>query len=422
MNRLLDLATLKLRNEESDPTLMREKLYVDLLNSMGVPAQQTTYIRLYFNGTPVGLFVAVEEMKKHWIKSVLHPAVKKAKTGALWKMNSCCGQEGNLQWLGPTTKSYVVGDIYKNILPGPNPKDNIMQDLIKFMADLKAYDPKKVKNPVAYWDQRLDLNVFLRSMAMEYLAGSWDSYWHKGSNYQIYNDPVTGKWTWLPTDFDDTFGNSFDGKVESYKTIPKVNSKGFESPLTQKLIVETPEINKMFEAILKETVNYAFKPAAVAPRLQAYKNMIATDVAWDRSLKRVSKGKNKNFKAEDLTKGLGMGVNNEWGLMNWVEKRSTQVQKDLGFKAVPGNPTKLNYHAMTTLGSPYGTVAKQEAAPQPAPQPAAVPVNPTTNSGNSATIPIDEAGTKMENVNSAEVLKGNWAGLGAVLVMIVIIL
>lgn len=64
--RLLGLAALKLRNEETDATLMREKLYVDMLNSLGVPAKQAAYARLYFNGRPVGLFVGMDEMKKHW--------------------------------------------------------------------------------------------------------------------------------------------------------------------------------------------------------------------------------------------------------------------------------------------------------------------------------------------------------------------
>ena len=72
----------------------------------------------------------MEEMKKHWIKKVLHPNVKKVKAGALWKMNSCYGHEGNLEWLGSTAKSNVVGDIYKDILLGKNPKDDMMADLI----------------------------------------------------------------------------------------------------------------------------------------------------------------------------------------------------------------------------------------------------------------------------------------------------
>ena len=120
-NRLLDLALLKLRSEETDATMMREKLYVDILNSLGIPAQQAAYVRLFLNNQPIGLYVAMEEMKKHWTKKVLHPNVKKVKAGALKKMNSCYGHEGNLEWLGSTAKSNVVGDIYKDILLGKNP-------------------------------------------------------------------------------------------------------------------------------------------------------------------------------------------------------------------------------------------------------------------------------------------------------------
>ncbi|KAG9067948.1 hypothetical protein KI688_011539 [Linnemannia hyalina] len=360
-NRLLDLATLKLRSEETDATMMREKLYVDILNSLGVPAQQATYVRLFLNNQPIGLYVAMEEMKKHWIKKVLHPNVKKVKAGALWKMNSCCGFEGNLEWLGPTTKSYVVEDIYKNILPGKNPKDDQMADLITFMKDLKDFDPKKVKDPIAYWEERMDLEVFLKSMAMEHLAGTWDGYWKSGSNYQIYHDPITNKWIWLPTDFDDTFGTSFDGKIESYRAIPKKNEEGFESPLAQKLIIETPLINARFEQILKDTINTVFKPEALGPRIEGYKKMIQEDVAWDRAQPRVSKGKSEKFTIEDLHRGLKTGAKGNWGLMNWIEKRTDEVQKSLKFKVQAGTASKVALHKMTTLSSPFGIVAAKQA-------------------------------------------------------------
>ncbi|KAF9179922.1 hypothetical protein BGZ51_006555 [Haplosporangium sp. Z 767] len=363
-NRLLDLASLKLRNAETDATMMREKIYVDILNSIGVPTSQATYVRLFVNNKPIGMFVAMEEMKKHWIKKVLHPNVHKTKPGALWKMNSCCGFEGNLEWLGPTTKSYVLGDIYKNILPGNNPKDNLMKDLIQFMADLKNFDPKKTKDPIAYWEQRLDLDGFLKSMAMEYLTGSWDSYWNSGSNYQLYNDPVTGKWTWFPMDFDDTFGTAYSGPIASYRQIPKKNAEGFESPLAQKLIMETPEINARFEAILKDIVSYVFNPNALTPRMDAYKEMIQEDVAWDRALPRVSNGIKTNFTAADLVKGLDVGIKSGWGLKKWIVKRAAQVSKDMNFKIPTGNADKTELHIMTKLESAYGITPKRKVSPE----------------------------------------------------------
>ncbi|KAI1321193.1 hypothetical protein EDD11_007759 [Mortierella claussenii] len=428
-NRLLDLATLKLRNEETDATMIREKIYVDILNSLGVPAQQAAYVRLFMNGRPVGLFVAVEEMKKHWIKKVLHPDVKKVKPGALWKMNACCDREANLEWLGPTTKSYALGDNYKNILPGQNPKDDLMQDLIKFMKDLKDYNPKEVEDPIAFWEERLDLDLFLRSMAMEYLAGAWDSYWNSGSNFQMYNDPITGKWTWLPTDFDDTFGTSFENKFASYRAIPKKNEDGFSSPLAQKLIMETPQINARFETILKEIVEYVFKPDALIPRLDAYKNMIQEDVAWDRVQPRLAKGgKNEKFTAEDLTKGLGNGTKGNWGIKKWIVQRFELVQKDLKFKAPAGADTKLPIHTMTNLKSPFGIVAAQIATQS-------LSGNSTGNNVKgplnvSKKVATEQAGTAVaENdkqddkvLNAATTIKRDWAALGAALAAVVLML
>ncbi|KAF8945483.1 hypothetical protein BGZ47_002547 [Haplosporangium gracile] len=432
-DRLLDLSTLKLRSEETDATMMREKLYVDILNSLGVPAQQAAYVRFFLNNQPIGLYVAMEEMKKHWIKKVLHPNVKKVKPGALWKMNSCCGHEGNLEWLGPTTKSYVVDDVYKNILPGKNPKDDLMADLITFMKDLKDYNPKKVKDPIAYWEQRMDLDVFLRSMAMEHLAGSWDAYWKSGSNYQMYHDPLTNKWIWLPTDFDDTFGTSFEGEIQSYRAIPKKNEDGFESPLAQKLIMETPQINARFEQILKDTVNTVFKPEALAPRMEAYKKMIQEDVAWDRVQPRVSKGKSEKFTAEDLHKGFKKGTKGNWGLMDWIEKRTAEVQKSLKFKVQTGTASKAALHKMTTLNSPFGaavanqaTTVSQAAVPnargdttKDATPVAAVP----KKAGSSTTLSINGITQKDTMASSAtQTLKSQWTVLGAIAAVVFFVL
>ncbi|KAF9107047.1 hypothetical protein BGX29_007553 [Mortierella sp. GBA35] len=397
-NRLLDLATFKLRSEETDATMMREKLYVDILNSLGVPAQQAAYVRLFLNGKPIGLYVAMEEMKKHWIKKVLHPDVKKVKAVA--------------------RSHHVLEDIYKNILPGKNPKDDLMADLIAFMKDLRDYDPKKVKDPIAYWEERLDLDLVLRSIAMEHLAGAWDAYWTSGSNYQLYHDSITNKWTWLPTDFDDTFGTSYDGKIASYRDTPKKNQRGNESPL----------INTRFEQILKETVNYVFKPEALAPRIEGYKKMIQEDVAWDRVQPRVqprvSKGKNEKFTIDDLHKGLHDGTKDNWGLMNWIEKRTAEVQKSLKFKALAGTPNKVPIHKVTTLNSPFGVVTKQLIAqssvhnaggdaPKDAAAPAAAePKKDGASSSSSTTSTTQQRDEKV--MNSAESLKTEWTVFGAV--------
>ncbi|KAF9182862.1 hypothetical protein BGZ51_004377 [Haplosporangium sp. Z 767] len=440
-NSLLDLSSLKLRSAERDATMMREKLFVDILNSLGVPTQQASYVRLYFNKEPVGLYIGMEEIKKHWIKKVLHPDNSEtSKLGSLWKMDSCCGSAASLEWLGPTTKSYPVSH-YKNFAPGQNPEDNIMKDLIQLMSDLKNYDPKKVKDPIAYWEQRIDLDVFLRAMAMEHLAGSWDGYWRAASNYQMYNDPITGKWLWIPIDFDDTFGTYYGGEVESYRNMPKKSKKGFETPLVYKLIIETPEINVRFEKILKDIVQYVFKPQALMPRIDAYKKMIYHEVEWDRSLPRVSNGRTEKFSIKDLSDGIVGGTKSTWTIKSWIEARTKQIERDMKFKVLSGTPSKVAPHVMTQLQSAFGIVPKQATSPAPESKeapPAPASVDDNSEGGNSegddsedynfvttgssmtgSTSPTLQVGS---NMNSAETLKGKWIALSAVAAVVALAL
>ncbi|KAG0075755.1 hypothetical protein BGZ93_001200 [Podila epicladia] len=428
---LLDLTSLKLRSGENDKSMIREKLYVDLLNNIGVPAQQTTYIRMFWNGKPIGLFVAMEVQRENWIRKVLHPNITNVQVGSLWKMNASGGKEANLEWHGPMTKSNDIYDRYKLMVKGQNvPKDNYMSDLLAFMKDLKGYDPNKTKDPIEYWQKRLDLDIFLKSMVMEYLTVAFDAYWQSGSNYQMYHDPVTKKWVWLPMDFDDTFSRN----IKSYKKIPRKNEKGFESYLVSKLILDTPAISAKFEDHVKTITSYIFNPKAIDPYLDAYVHMIEEDVAWDRKLPRVAKGgKSYNYKLEDLYKGV------QQELKGWIKERSAQVQKDMNFKALtvvtnrvpPHNmhPMQLSVYGIKppstepkTIKVPASSADAVPAVPVPAvPVPAAPSADQKASDTNdmkkkSATADIGE-----KISNSASMTGSYWATLGALVAAVVLV-
>ncbi|KFH63033.1 hypothetical protein MVEG_11070 [Podila verticillata NRRL 6337] len=428
---LLDLSSLKLRSGENDKSMIREKLYVDLLNNIGVPAQQTTYIRLFWNGEPIGLFVAMEVLRENWVRKVLHPNITNVPVGTLWRMNASGGKEANLEWHGPATKTNDNYDRYKLLVKGQDvPKDNYMSDLVAFMKDLKDYDPNKTKDPIAYWQRRLDLDVFLKSMVMEYLTTAFDAYWQSGSNYQMYHDPVTKKWIWLPMDFDDTFSRD----IESYKKIPRKNKKGFESYLVSKLILDTPVINARFEDHVKTITSYIFNPKALNPYLDAYVHMIEEDVAWDRKLPRVAKGgKTYNFKLEDLYKGV------QQDLKTWIKKRSAQIQRDMNFKSPTVVTNRVPPHNMHPMQlSVYG-IKPQSVEPKKIKVPAsvadavpadavpadAVPAAPTAEQEVSDTEDMKEESATAgigENIsNSASMTGSHWATLGALVAAVVLV-
>ncbi|KAF9413423.1 hypothetical protein BGZ94_000734 [Podila epigama] len=337
--------SIKLRSETSDPTMMREKLYIDVLNAMGVPTQQGVWVRLYVNSKPVGLYLMVDDISKSFLKQTVHDD-KEVNRGALWQMNApVVDQQADLTFMGPSQDAYPE-DVYKMKNLGANPETAPMTQLIQFMKDLEQFsiDPS---DPFEYWNSRLDLEGFLRNMAMEYLGGSWDAYWYSGSNYFMYFNPTQGKsgrWQWISTDFDGTFG---DGDPTDTLTTYQdyADFSKHDRPMITKLILKNKAINSRFEEVLKETVGYAFKPDALFPRIDAYERMLALEVAWDYGLEGARSkypGKTNAWTIQDFHNSIKGSVKNmELGIKPWIQGRKDGLEKQLQFKVQPGTPDRV---------------------------------------------------------------------------------
>ncbi|KAF8943073.1 hypothetical protein BGZ47_005826 [Haplosporangium gracile] len=337
--------SVKLRSESSDPTMIREKLYIDVLNAVGVPTQQGSWVRLYMNSKAIGLYLMVDDVGSSFLKQTVHHGDGNVVKGSLWQMNAPTVEtQGDLRYLGPTAESYAK-DCYKMKTLGSNPVTAPMTQLIQLMKDLADFDPVTM-NGGQYWESRLDVDGFLRNMAMEFLGGSWDAYWWSGSNYFIYFNPSlnapTGKWQWISTDFDGTFGDGDPtDTLTSYQTYADFSTH--DRPMITKLILKSPDLNKRFEQTLREIVSYAFKPEALFPRIEAYEKMLAKDIAWDDSINRSGyPGKSNNWKEADFhTSMVGPVKDMNLGVKPWIEQRVQEVQKDLGFVVPPGTMDRV---------------------------------------------------------------------------------
>ncbi|KAG0074694.1 hypothetical protein BGZ93_000393 [Podila epicladia] len=323
---------IKLRSMVMDPTMMREKLYIDMLNSAGIPTQQGAWVRLFINNEPYGLYLMVDDIKKSFLKQTVHGGDAAIQRGSLVQGNAFV-KKADLMYEGPMSKDYDP-DCYVSQNLGTNPTDDPLKELISLMSDLKSFDPA-TPNAVQFWNEtRLDLDGVLRNMALEYLGAAFDNYWMSASNYFIYKNPTmgpTGKWQWLPTDFDGTFGNgSPKSTVDTYKNW--YDFKDGDRPLVSKLILQNKEINALFEQVLKELVSTAFKPEALVPRIQTYNKMLSLDAQWDISLTRKSPGINNGFTFDDFNNNLNVRTKDmSFGLIPFVQQISDYVAQELGF-------------------------------------------------------------------------------------------
>ncbi|KAF9420885.1 hypothetical protein BGZ94_009004 [Podila epigama] len=334
---------LKLRSMATEPTLIRERTYIDVLNAVGIPTQQGTYVRLYINSEPYGLYLMVDDIKKSFAKQTIHGGDDLVVPGSLCQMNAPTReQQASLIYSGPTGASYN-SDAYISQNLGNNPPNEPLSQLIQFMSELQAFDPVTTPNPVEYWNSRLDLDGFLRNMALEYLMGAFDNYWMGGSNYFMYFNPTlgtSGKWQWVPTDFDGTFGQGATiDQAGSYKNFSAFT---IDHPLVSKLIIKNTEINALFTNVLKEIVSTTFKPEAMYPRMEAMNAMLSLDAKWDLSLTRKSPGKDRLFTWEDFNNNL-VSVTKEMSgaLKPWVQTRANAVAAELGFTIPTGTADRV---------------------------------------------------------------------------------
>ncbi|KAG0233586.1 hypothetical protein BGW42_007335 [Actinomortierella wolfii] len=327
-----DRPYLKLRAQATDPSMLREMIDIDIFNSLGVPTTQGSYVRVYLNGKPHGLFLMIEDIDAPFLSTNMHHGriTKKSELGSLFKAGNGATP---LVYKGDRTANYNPNR-YKNRVLGNNPKDEPMQQLIAFMKTLKDWNPSS-KGGVQFWKQHLDLDRYLRMMSMDYLTGAWDSFWFKSKNYYIYYNPESKVWQVIPTDFDHTFSAGDRPGIEvPYKEFGQklANGKRPEFPLVNKLIYENKDINKQFETTLLTITKKVFNNKALDARLDAYVKLLEEDVAWDFAIDRSKfPGKRNKWTVETFRKSVNGGPEVYPNpIKNWVSRRAKRVFDQLG--------------------------------------------------------------------------------------------
>jgi len=181
--KFLGRKNIRLRPDASDNSHLRSKLCCDIANRMGVPSIQATYARLYMNNEYWGLYVLMDAIKPSWIKQTFNPSEKEITT-----LYQCKSGGMNLK-SGSAKKCVNANDDI--------PDMTALNDFVKEVNNCKtAEELEKI----------MDVDVFLKFMAMEWLIGSFDHFLIYGHNFYFYKRETDGKWLIIEHDYDNTFG------------------------------------------------------------------------------------------------------------------------------------------------------------------------------------------------------------------------
>lgn len=190
------ISMLPLANNTFDATRIREALGYALFRAAGVPASRTAFVKLNLtvpgkhDNVYVGLYTLIEPVDKTFLRNHF-----KDTKGMLLKPEKIQG----LPYLGEDWKAY---DGKYNPKRPPSAKQ--ARRLIDFTKFLDKADDQAFRDGIADF---LDVDGFLRYLAVNSIIANIDSFVGLGHNYYLYLDAKTNRFHFIPWDLDLTFAN-----------------------------------------------------------------------------------------------------------------------------------------------------------------------------------------------------------------------
>jgi hypothetical protein len=272
--RLLGLKRLNLNSDANDPSLARPKLAHDLSEALDLQAPY---------GNHVGLVVYGPDWHRgNWVGGEFFDALRNnsqpvddvflqqrfgSDRGNLYKCNWRHNEAASLEHKGSTGSSYSSlgnGETYELRHPGSG--DTSYQDLADFVATITQTSDTDFPNAIM---QVLDVDGFLRRMALDVLSGHWDNYWVNANNYYLFLHPETRRWVFVPYDFDNAFGIRWIGSDWAHQNIYDWKNLGDSrpnTPLANRLFA-VPEFSNRYSFYMKQMLDTVFTNALIDPSL-----------------------------------------------------------------------------------------------------------------------------------------------------------
>lgn len=178
---------LNLANGFDDMSLMREKTTSDLFRAFGIPAAHTSFCELwidYGSGAKYfGLYTTIEDVEDTMIETQYEGG------GNLYKPEGppATFASGTYNSLRYDKKTNTDSNDYSDI--------KLLYDIIN--SNIRVSDHQSWK---ASLEGIFAVPHFLKWLAANTVIQNWDTYGKMSHNYYLYNDPLTGKLTWIPWD------------------------------------------------------------------------------------------------------------------------------------------------------------------------------------------------------------------------------
>ena len=233
------LTQLNLHNNVMDPTLARQAVGYPVFQSLGVPASRTAFaeVRLTIEGETtnelLGVYTLVEDVDANFLRR--HFANP---NGLLLKPE---GTQG-LEYLGEDWSKYEWFE------PKTEPTDEQKKRVIDFVRLVHKADDETFRRDI---DKFLDVDEFLRFLAVNAWLSNMDSFLTHVHNYYVYLDPDSNRFVLLPWDLDLAWGAFLMlGSSEQLQQLDVFHPHVGEGPVIDRLLA-IPELRAAYRKHLE---------------------------------------------------------------------------------------------------------------------------------------------------------------------------
>jgi len=307
------LKKLNLNNGFKDPTMIREKIFLDFCEMVGMPAPRATYAKLYINNTYWGLYTVVEQINKSFLKDWFDD-----KKGNLFKGDP----HGDLAWKGNTPSSY-----YGDYELKTNEDINDWTDLVYLLDKINNTPDNQIVDSL---NKIFDTDIYFKYWALCNIFANLDSYTGSGHNYYIYHDSTSGQFKWIMWDCNETFGNFNQGmslaKIKGLK-IDYIPNPQQSRPLNYKILQNTTLKTQYHDKVCQITNDY-FKNSILDPVIDSLANKIRTDYYADPNKMFTNQQFEDNL-TYDINAGAIPGGGDIAGLKSYISQRRDSLKKQL---------------------------------------------------------------------------------------------
>ena len=293
------LKTLNLNSGALDSSRIRETLSFSVFRAAGVPAAQTAFAEatLTVPGSHerehVGLYTLIEQVNKQFLKRYFTN-----NDGLLLKPERL---RGGIQYLGENWSAYEPS--YR---PEREATPAEARRVIDFAQLIATSSDAQFREQIGSF---LEVDRFLRFVAVNAILMNLDSYLSVGHNFFIYLDPSTSRFVFIPWDQDLSMGGFGGAGGGQGMDASLMHPYSGQNELISRLL-DAPEFNARYRAILTELSETACSKAELLGTIGLIEQTIRAPLEKEAQVMAARQESPRGFGGRGGGGGLGRGRSN----------------------------------------------------------------------------------------------------------------